>query len=800
MQEWNLTARDPRSLTIAADARIDQVDYTNDQIWELVIGNGEPPALAAQTTFGLRACSMRVFPLFTQANITRIDPASFSQPPRVTQFYPNYLCLVCSPFSGIDVITEYWVPSSQVLAARTSITNSSVIPIRMLLEWAVILVPLGEGEGMSYTQHEQTTVLQGRTSGLEPVFCMSGTPIASSGPFPTLGSYLDLAPGNIHQMTWAQASQADRQGSLNLALLTLTRPWETERAHLDMFNANQLIEIKTGDADWDAAFALSQKNAFSLIMGPAQGLPHQSFVLSRQPDYGYSRRGDGIDFGRLWDGQSPLDAYFLSSLILPGGARIIQNIIRNFLSTQASGGQIDGKPGLAGQRVHFLAAPLLAALTWKVFQCNPDEIFLAEVFPGLTRYVEAWFQPDHDRDGDGFPEWDYPVQSGFEENPIFDRWHSNGQANDISTFEAPGLAAFLYNEIQCLTKMARQLNQADAVHTLNARAGVLRKAVEATWDPSQATYHYRDRDTHLSNKGGPFTQSTGPGEILLNRSYKKPRRLQIHISTNMGPTPPASIRILGATPSGACIEEIPADSFLWVSNQASLSTRNAFTSVERVEVNGVSPEDQVSIITIDYSQEDITLLLPLWAQIPHPRRSESLVKKTILNPGKYFLPFGLSACPLTLANTQESGQEFCPHIYMVWNQLIAEGLLTYGFRAEAAGLFSRLMSAITSALKARQGFFQLYDGQTGEPSGERNILDGLAPVGLFLDILGVQLISSDSVIVNGFNPFSWPVTVKYRGLTVIRQEKQTLVLFHDGQTATVTGTGKHWVSLTSDKH
>src|SRR5450759_950344 len=182
---------------------------------------------------------MLIFPLFPQANTTRINPASFYQPPRVTRFFPNYLRLVYSPFSGIDVLTEYWVPSSQVLAWRTSIANNSVIPVQVLLEWAAMLAPLGEGQGMSYALDQKPTFLQGRTSGLEPVFYMSGTPIASSGPFPTLGNYLDLVPGNVHQITWAQASLADHQSSLNLASLTLAHPWETEIARLDMFNTNQ---------------------------------------------------------------------------------------------------------------------------------------------------------------------------------------------------------------------------------------------------------------------------------------------------------------------------------------------------------------------------------------------------------------------------------------------------------------------------------------------------------------------------------------------------------------------------------
>ncbi len=64
MPNWNLAAGDPLSLTLAADARLTTTDYTNDQIWELSLGGGEPAALALQTTYGLRAHWMRLFPRF----------------------------------------------------------------------------------------------------------------------------------------------------------------------------------------------------------------------------------------------------------------------------------------------------------------------------------------------------------------------------------------------------------------------------------------------------------------------------------------------------------------------------------------------------------------------------------------------------------------------------------------------------------------------------------------------------------------------------------------------------------------
>jgi hypothetical protein len=56
---------------------------------------------------------------------------------------------------------------------------------------------------------------------------------------------------------------------------------------------------------------------------------------------------------------------------------------------------------------------------------------------------------------------------------------------------------------------------------------------------------------------------------------------------------------------------------------------------------------------------------------------------------------------------------------------------------------------------------------------------------LFLKTLGVEIHSPSRLTLAGKNPFPWPVTVKYRGLTVTRQADQSVIVFPDGQTITL---------------
>jgi len=666
------------------------------------------------------------------------------------------------------------------------------MPIKLNFFWAAMLNPLTEGVGMTLAKDKTIPFLQGSSSSLAPVFYLSGNPDASPGPFPSLANILSLDPGNHYQIIWALASLLDIQSSCNLARQTIIRSWEAEITRLDRFSSNQVVEIESGDPSWDAAFALSQKVAAGLVMGLSPGLPYSSFVLNRQPDQGYSPHRDGKDYGYLWNGQSPLEAYYLASLILPGGADLARGWLRNFLSTQTEDGSIDLKPGLVGQRNHLLATPLLAALTWKIYLVEHDKTFLIDIFPALIKFIEAWFKPSHDRDNDGLPEWDHPYQSGFDENPLFEPSYSGGQAFDITTFESPSMGAFLYNEIQCLFQIAGQLDEISAVQPLLVKVGILRKLVEDTWDQKSATYRYQDRDTHLSLPGKLLGSRKGSGKINLHESFKKPRRLQVRITTAFARPSSGSMNIYGTTSAGADHTEISLDHLFWQLNQTSISTPETFLKIGRIEITGISDLDEVFVSTIDFTQEDITLLLPLWAQIPHPTQAESLVKKAVLNPKRYALPYGISFCP---ENIQELKPAMSSKVSVVWNQFILEGLLTYGHRAEAAKLFTQLMAGVVKSLKEHQSFYQFYDAHSGTPSGEKNYLGGLAPLGLFLEILGVGLISPREVILEGISPFPRPITVKYRGLTVLRQVNETRIIFPDGQSTIVTGPERQVVSL-----
>jgi hypothetical protein len=780
MREWNLKAGDPLTLSIAADARLGSTDYCDDQIWELSLKGGEPPALALQTTFGLRARSLRIFPRFTLGDQTRSDPNDFERQPIVHRFSPNYIELSFSPFTDIDVRAEYWVPESHAVCGRLHLVNHSDQTQELRLEWVGLLMPT-EGQRMAVEEIQAAPVLLGTTEGLAPVVFLTGGAQPGSSVYPSLSLSLTLPPGGVYLSIWSQAARQTPEESFKLARQTAARLWEAEIARVERINAGE-IEIHTGDPEWDAALALSQKLAYGLLLGPTENLSNHSFVLSRQTDQGYSLRGDGTDYSYLWNGQPTLEALYLSSLILPDGGEIVGGFLRNYLETQEASGFVDWRPGLGGQRSRLLAMPVLCNLAWKTYEACRDINLLHYAFPHLLKFLDAWFDSQHDRDGDGIPEWDHPMQAGIEDTPLFSRWQPWSLGVDIVTTESPGLNALLHVECQALIKIASVIGKRKEISSLRSHSKKLKSAIQNAWDEDTANYHYWDRDTHDSPSSEVLGERKGAGFVLIDREFDTPARLLVHVKTSAETTVHPVFFVHGTNTSGKhIVERIGSTQFKWYLGRARMTGDRLYNSIEKVDIQGLSPLDEVRIYRAGYEGQDLSLFLPLWAGIPKVRAARLLVEQTLRNPATFWQPFGLPFC----AEVPDLADDnVCQAVNFTWNSLIIEGLMHYGFTEYAADLISRLMKAAIQNLKQGGAFYRNYHARTAAGSGDRNALTGLLPLGTFLKVLGVKVISLQRVELSGYNPFPWPVTVKYRGLTILRQKKKTTIIFPDGQTIT----------------
>jgi hypothetical protein len=783
MREWSLTAGDPLSLGLASDARLEPPDYCNDHIWELKLGDGDPPAIAVETTYGLRARIMRMFPLFKEGETGITDPADFARAPAIHRFFPNYLLYTFSPFPAIDVIGELWVPDSQTLSGRLRIQNHGVTPRNARLDWVALLTPGDTGQRFSPEKMGGVTVLRGETAGLNPVVFMTGGPQPTTSPFPALSHEFDLLPGGEAQVIWTQAAAETPERSFEMARDLAARNWEAETAKLEMMNS-AIIDIKTGDPDWDAAFALGQKVAFGLVHGPSEHLPYPSFVQNRTPDQGFSLRGDGGDYDYLWNGQSPLETWYLARLLLPAAPELVKGFLRNFLVIQNEFGYVDWKPGLAGQRTRLDATPLLAHLALEIYRTTGDQSFLEELFPDLLTFFLGWFSPYHDEDQDGIPEWDRLDQSGFDNSLTFSHWLPESLGVDIKMCETPSLNAFLINEGESLIEIAAIIDQPDPQEAIKQQLMVLRENLDRVWDDQEKTYRFRDRDTHDTPSGKVLMEAVGPGVKPIRETLSSACRPQVRIeATSPGPRW-VSIRLKGLKSDGEAVAvQLKPDTLHWHEGIGLGTSPVVFQKLTEIEFEGVEPKDRVLAQIVNLQNEEMTQMLPLWAAAPEENKARALIRGTLTNPIEYWRPFGIPTQPGQIIGGKSTASA---SVSLPWNELLGTGLLRFGFRGLAADLVARLMRAIIGTLKREQAFRSRYHAETGQGLGERNSLTGLPPLGLFLDTLGIRLISPWKVGLEGVNPYPWPVEVKYRGLTVKRGKIETQVTFPDEQTVTVT--------------
>jgi hypothetical protein len=776
MREWSLGIADPLSLTLAADARFSTPDYSNDHIWELELGSGEPAALSLRTTYGLRARGMRIFPRFSESDKEISDPAAFFSAPVVTAFYANFIEVRFSPFEDVDVVAEYWVPDSHSICGRLSFSNRTAADRTIGFELATSLAPI-DGQNFKPRQIQAVNVLAGETNTLKPVIFLTGGPALGTGPQPSLSLKVDLGPGSKRRFSWAEAALEEEEASFNLARHTVARSFDAERARIELTNTSQTVDIETGDHAWDAAFALSQQAAFRLFFNGNENLPRPSFVTARQPDHGNSLVGTGSDHPASWNGQSPLEAYYLASL-LPRVPELGEGLLENFIFVQDEDGNIDHKVGLAGQRSRILAAPFLASMAWKLYEQNENKHFLTEIYPALSQFFWAWFAPEHDRNNDTLPEWQHPTQISFEDHPLFNTWHSWARGVDIAAVHSPSLFAALYREAESLRKISGLIGKNNDQQVLTAQVEKLKAGTEACWDLRRANYRYLDRDSNLALRGKILHRGKGGGEVKFKESFDKPIRLHVEIITADGAIRRPEVEISEFITKLGDDETLTPLDFKRSNGGSAATSKKIFTKIGKVTIYNLEENDKVIIRSVDLSGDDQSLLLPLWAGLADEKQANALVNRTLLNAEKFDRPFGLPACPVPPTKEAEAT---CQSVHLPWNQLVIEGLLSYGYETEATRFFAHLMQGVLQNLRNNNAFYQYYNAEVGTGVGERNALSGLAPTGLFLELLGVRILSDTRVKLERQNPFPWAVTVRYRGLTIKREAHRTTITFANGE-------------------
>ncbi|MBN1203075.1 MAG: hypothetical protein JXJ20_14590, partial [Anaerolineae bacterium] len=638
MREWHLTAADPMAPRIAADARAGRTDYHDDQTWQLRLGKPDEPAISLETRYGGRVGLARLLPIWHIGRRQVYETQGYHRPPVLTAFAPDYLRLEADLTIAINLTLEYWVMESRAVGGRFTCRNTGSQPQNVRLDMIAQAVRENESLQMYFLtlQNGQVALQMGKLRHLAPILLVEGA-TAESSTKARLGRVLALEPGAEVTVRWVIAGLPERDAGLLLAHEWLSQPdWDASIAAVEQ-RASMLPHIETGRSGWDEALAWSQQLALRCFLSATGNLPHPSFVESRKPNQGFAAGGaHSGGFRASWGGQTVPDALLIAPTVALAAPELAKGIVRNFLAVQRDDGWIDAKPGLDSQRANVLAPPLLATLAYTVYHYTGDKAFLGECLDGLLAFFDRWFQKDVDRDRDGLPEWSDPEQGAFGDGPTFAQGRRWGAGVDVTTVEAPDLAAYLVREASTLIRIAGLLDRDDVEAEITPQYEALQAHLNAMWDGEAGVFHYRDRDTHGIPAGELVYDGKGDQPFRGKTVLPTPSRLILRISGGLSRKPNLSCTIEGVDEGGKSThEDIPAEAFDWYRGMGSATTGKVWREVHNLTFHGLSRVYKIEVSLVDLSRHDQALLIPLWSGALSDEQVERTVA-LLTDPDRYW--------------------------------------------------------------------------------------------------------------------------------------------------------------------
>ena len=99
----------------------------------------------------------------------------------------------------------------------------------------------------------------------------------------------------------------------------------------------------------------------------------------------------------------------------------------------------------------------------------------------------------------------------------------------------------------------------------------------------------------------------------------------------------------------------------------------------------------------------------------------------------------------------------------------------------ALSIFSKLMNVIIKNLRLSKKFYKLYEADDGTCTGEYNIINGMIPMKIFFNLLGIHHWNEDVIEFSGPSMFKDDVKVYFRGMGIICSQKGHKVITTGGK-------------------
>ena len=783
LRRHSIDASRPFECYLAADARNSRADYCDDQAWTVRFGRRDEAALAFQTQFGGRAGLVSLVPMWRIGDGLIYQQQTYAAPPVITHIAPNYMQIEAAPLAAVSLVARFWVMESRAAGGEFALTNTSAEALQLQLElFGQAVINSRKVQLNVLTLGDGTLALHlGQIGNINPVATLEGASAEIYGGrigSPKIGRLLKLPPSETARVPFAVAGLEDMRDSFSVAMNWMSRPWDRHFEVIER-DAAAVPRIRSGNEDWDLVIDLSYAHLIKGFMAPSEHLPQASIVANRVGDRGWSRRGDGGDHIRAWAGQDPTLAFPAVSAVANIDSELAKGLIRNYLSTQDEAGFVDRQPGLAGQRQGLLMMPLLARLSWQVYERTGDQDFLRELYPGLVAFFGRWLQSDMDADDDGVPEWRSERQMGYVAFPTFGQGQYWAQGAEIEQMEGPDLLAYLIAEADALCQIAERLDEKESAQILSKQRAMMEASLEEFWDGRR--YRYRDRDTHIS-AGAEELLHRGAGDQTheLDHALLMPARVVVRVVGGVSQRPRITLKLAGRDQDGEeCAIEAAADEFDWQNRQGVYTTEKPLSHVHRITIEGLSRVYKVYATTIDSSRLDINALMPLICRRLPPERAAALVELA-LDEAHFLRPNGLTMVSASDRNFDPSNARGGGGIWMYWLSQIGEGMAAAGYRREATDLMKQVLAGLARVLALEGKLSQFYHADEAKGFGEAHHIGGIVPLKLLCDLLGVSIVAPDRVWVGG--EFTWgdAISVEQHGVLVRRDSDVILIEFPTG--------------------
>ncbi len=783
LRRWQLDSTRPICLTLAADARLSQTDYHDDQVWELSLGSGESPGLQLQTRYGGRAGLAALVPMWNHDGRAIYQAQAYAHPPYVTGLAPGYLRVQATLTPQLALLAEYWAIDSHTVGIQFTLANAHVQPTKVQLDLIAFIGSSGKEQKLHLIGLEtgKPALGLGKIGNLMPTIVLEGA--TADGSSPKLSRAFTIPGRKKITLRLVHAGLTSEALSLQRAHEALKLDWANGLKQMEAA-AQAIPSIETGDEDLDATIAFAYRELAHSYMKPTASLPYPSVTLTRGSAHGYHNAAD-----KAWSGQSASWAYLEGLAMAAVDPALAQGLIRNYLAVQQPDGWIDAKPGLSGQKQGDLCMPILARLAWGIFQYSDDAAFVKDVFPGLLKFFERWLKPDLDRDGDGVPEWQSEAQTGSVFTPTFATWQAWGGGANIRLVESPDLLAYLISEARSLKEMAYFLRDTAQEQRIESIYQRLVSSLESLWDAQSQRYRYRDRDSHQTTASVTVVSDARAGEpLLLAEKLSPPNRLIVRVSGGVNLLPRMTLTLDGLDAAGQSLHEtVAGDAFVWAGGRGVYTSEHLYAQIDRVQFEGLSRVYRVDIQTMDTTRLDINHLLPLWSTGLTAARAETLIG--LLNhPDHFWRSSGVSVNSAQDSHFDPANAEGSGGVWPFWLTLMGEALIEAGHMKQAADLLKRLLRVQTEVLKADKHFSEFYHADQPKGLGEPGHAAGIVPLHLMLRVWGVRIISPRRVWTGSAFDWDQPVTISRHGVTVQRSQQHTKIQFPSGhQTQIVNG-------------